>query len=106
MFSIYNKIIHDRIRIIRRRLQYVYDVQHNCIIIHTIVGGQMSLGMQDLTRGQDDLLKLWRKDRLNLWKDYSEDLLNKENPWTCTLEHWRRDQKDLFRPSNLKWNKR
>jgi len=23
---------------------------------------------------------------LNLWKDYCEELLNKENPWTCALE--------------------
>jgi len=23
---------------------------------------------------------------LNLWKDYSEKLLNKENPWACGLE--------------------
>jgi len=37
-------------------------------------------------RGQDGQLKLRLKDRLNLWKDYCEELLNKENPWTCGLE--------------------
>jgi len=30
-------------------------------------------------RGQDSDLKLWLKDRLNLWKDNCEELLNKEN---------------------------
>jgi len=37
-------------------------------------------------RGQDGQSKLHRKDRLNLWKDYCEELLNKENPWACGLE--------------------
>jgi len=31
-------------------------------------------------RGQNGQLKLRLKDRLNPWKDYCEELLNKENP--------------------------
>jgi len=34
-------------------------------------------------RGQDGQLKLRLKDMLNMWKDYCEELLNKENPWVC-----------------------
>jgi len=37
-------------------------------------------------RDQDGQLKLRLKYRLNLWKDYCEDLLNKESPWACALE--------------------
>jgi len=37
-------------------------------------------------RGQDGQLKLRLEDRLNLWKDYCEEVLNIENPWVCGLE--------------------
>jgi len=37
-------------------------------------------------RGQDGQLKLRLKDRLNLWKDCCEELLNKENPWASGLK--------------------
>jgi len=37
-------------------------------------------------RGQYGQLKLRLNERLNLWKDYCEELLNKENLWACGLE--------------------
>lgn len=62
------------------RMKYIFRMAKKETESHKDVIGSSCM------RSQDGHLKLRLEDRLKIWEEYSEDLLNKENSWENNLE--------------------